>query len=288
MKIGTSTFVGSFFFIVSFLVKILTTLKLDPNFLSLVPCPDTVSVVYRDIKQENIGFDIRGDVKVFDFGLSRAISTSIKARDAKTGAAEYGYNLTPRTGSIPYMAPEVMAGRPYDGQCDVFSFAILLWEIFNLRPAFPYMDRYEYIERVVHNGERLSFPIRSGIVPASMKELIKDSWDGTPTQRPVMSNVANRIRNELNHMSDGDDAILRRSIHMNNRSNHSFRIDVLKQRSSDSLLRRSSSSNLLRRSASSFRESTHGSMSLSQSKAKSSNTLDLHFNGPSLHNGYEA
>jgi hypothetical protein len=242
--------------------------------------------VYRDIKQENIGFDIRGDVKVFDFGLSRATSPSIKARDTTTGAIEYGYNLTPRTGSIPYMAPEVMAGRPYDGQCDVFSFAILLWEIFNLRPAFRYLDRHEYIERVVRNGERLSFPIRSGIVPASIKDLIKDAWNGKPTQRPLMANVAKRIRNELNHMSDGDDAILRRSIHMNNRSNHSFRIEVLKQRSNNSQILRSSSSNLLRRSSSSFRESTHGS--ISPSKAKSSNAIDIHYSGPSLHNGLEA
>ena len=201
---------------------------------------------------------------------------------------EYGYNLTPRTGSVPYMAPEVMAGRPYDGQCDVYSFAILLWEIFNLRQAFQYMDRHEYTERVVRNGERLSFPIRSSIVPASIKDLIKDAWDGKPTQRPVMSNVAQRIRHELNYMSDGDDTILRRSIHMNNRSNHSFRIEVLKQRSNDSLLRRSSSSHLMRRSSSSFRETSHGSISLSQSKVPSSSRLDLHYNGPSLHNGFEA
>lgn len=246
------------------------------------------SVVYRDIKQENIGFDVRGDVKVFDFGLSKATSLLIKACDTQTGAIEYGYNLTPRTGSVPYMAPEVMTGRPYDGQCDVYSFAILLWEIFNLRQAFPLMDRHDYTERVIRNGERMSFPIRGGIVPASIKELIKDSWDGKPTQRPLMINVAKRIRHELNHMSDGDDAILRRSIHMNNRSNHSFRIEVQKQRSNDSLLRRSSSSNLLRRSSSSFRETSHGSISLSQSKSKPTNILDLHFDGPSLHNGVEA
>ena len=244
--------------------------------------------MYRDIKQENIGFDVRGDVKIFDFGLSKATSLSMKSRDENTGTMEYGYNLTPRTGSIPYMAPEVMTGRPYDGQCDVYSFAVLLWEIFNLRQAFALMDRHEYTERVIHNGERLSFPIRSGIVPASMKELIKQAWDGKPTQRPLMNNVAKRIRHELNHMSDGDDAILRRSIHMKNRSNHSFRIEVQKQRSSDSRFRRSSSSNLLRRSSSSFRESSHGSISLSQSKAIPTKALDLHYNGPSLHNGYEA
>ena len=55
------------------------------------------SLVYRDIRKENIGFDVRGDVKVFDFGLSKCLSPALKARDDR-GREVYGYNLTPRTG----------------------------------------------------------------------------------------------------------------------------------------------------------------------------------------------
>lgn len=55
-------------------------------------------LVYRDVKQENIGFDVRGDVKVFDFGLCKGLSPALRAKDKKTGAPVYGYNLTPRTG----------------------------------------------------------------------------------------------------------------------------------------------------------------------------------------------
>jgi hypothetical protein len=47
---------------------------------------------------ENIGFDIRGDVKVFDFGLVKSLDGRLKS---KTG---YGYNLTGFTGSIPYVS----------------------------------------------------------------------------------------------------------------------------------------------------------------------------------------
>jgi serine/threonine protein kinase len=53
--------------------------------------------VYRDIKQDNIGFDVRGDVKIFDFGLCKGLLPSLKARDDK-GKPVYGYNLTARTG----------------------------------------------------------------------------------------------------------------------------------------------------------------------------------------------
>jgi serine/threonine protein kinase len=55
-------------------------------------------LVYRDIKQQNIGFDVRGDVKVFDFGLCRGLSESMRAKDDSTGQPAYGYHLTPRTG----------------------------------------------------------------------------------------------------------------------------------------------------------------------------------------------
>ena len=46
---------------------------------------------------ENIGFDVRGDVKVFDFGLCKDLDPRLKSKD---GA--YGYRLTGRAGSLPY------------------------------------------------------------------------------------------------------------------------------------------------------------------------------------------
>lgn len=56
------------------------------------------SVVYRDLKPDNIGFDVRGDVKIFDFGLSRQIPSG-KSKDGL-------YKMTGDTGSPRYMAPE--------------------------------------------------------------------------------------------------------------------------------------------------------------------------------------
>jgi serine/threonine protein kinase len=114
-------------------------------------------LVYRDIKPENVGFDIRGDVKLFDFGLCR----SLEPRDKVTRG--YGYNLTAKTGSIPYMAPEVAMGEPYGHEADVFSFGILLWEILSLSWAFNGYSTREYFDRVAKNNERL--PLPSGSPP---------------------------------------------------------------------------------------------------------------------------
>lgn len=56
------------------------------------------SIIYRDLKPDNIGFDVRGDVKLFDFGLSR----ELPERKLDDGT----YHMTGDTGSPRYMAPE--------------------------------------------------------------------------------------------------------------------------------------------------------------------------------------
>src|SRR3569832_196919 len=141
----------------------------------------------QDIKLENIAFDVRGDVKVFDFGLSKSLSPSLKAKDAK-GRPVYGYNLTARTGSIPFMAPEVVECQPYDQKCDVFSFAILLWEILALKPSFRRgMRPSDYRDRVVYRGER---PAIFRNWPVITRQVIKESWDADPQKRRDMRRVS--------------------------------------------------------------------------------------------------
>lgn len=49
-------------------------------------------------KPDNVGFDVRGDVKIFDFGLAKELDESKKLDDGT-------YHLTSDTGSLRYMAP---------------------------------------------------------------------------------------------------------------------------------------------------------------------------------------
>eukprot|EP00543_Licmophora_paradoxa_P018116 CAMPEP_0202477130 /NCGR_PEP_ID=MMETSP1360-20130828/93784_1 /ASSEMBLY_ACC=CAM_ASM_000848 /TAXON_ID=515479 /ORGANISM="Licmophora paradoxa, Strain CCMP2313" /LENGTH=320 /DNA_ID=CAMNT_0049104365 /DNA_START=36 /DNA_END=995 /DNA_ORIENTATION=+ len=79
-----------------------------------------LNIIYRDLKPDNIGFDVRGDVKIFDFGLAKEISPDSQSKDGT-------YNLTGDTGSPRYMAPEVALDKSYNETVDVYSFGILLW-----------------------------------------------------------------------------------------------------------------------------------------------------------------
>eukprot|EP00980_Cylindrotheca_fusiformis_P002649 scaffold620_cov103-Cylindrotheca_fusiformis.AAC.9 len=169
-------------------------------------------LVYRDIKPENIGFDIRGDVKIFDFGLSK----SLEQRDKVEG----GYNLTAKTGSIPYMAPEVVFGKPYGQSADVFSFGILLWEILTLNWAFNGYAPQEYFMRVAKNNERLAVPRNA---PPMIRTILPEAWDKDPKRRPTMKRMGALIRGELEDIS-ADSEIVNRSQHMMNRSARSIHL----------------------------------------------------------------
>ena len=155
---------------------------------------------------------------MFDFGLCKCMSTSLKANDG-----EYGYQLTGQAGSLPYMAPEVVLGKTYDSKCDVFSFAILLWEILSLQQCCKGYTPEKFVDRVTINQVR--FPINKSWPPLT-RLMIPEAWDNDPKQRPDMKRVAILIRGDLNAMST-DENILHRTLHMRDRSYQGSVFDVI-------------------------------------------------------------
>ena len=168
--------------------------------------------MYRDIKLENAGFDVRGNVKVFDFGLCKSLDPKLRTKDGR-------YKLTARTGSFPYMAPEVALGEPYNTSADVFSFSILLWEILSLKVPFGGgFSPKEHFERVSVCGLRP--PITSSW-PSLTRSMMRDAWDVNPKKRPDFKKVASLIRADLNHMTE-DVQVRRRTMHLNEISSKSL------------------------------------------------------------------
>ena len=158
-----------------------------------------------------------GDVKVFDFGLCKSLSPSLRASNG-----EYGYRLTGQAGSLPYMAPEVVLSKTYDSKCDVFSFAILLWEILSLQQCCKGYTPEKFVDRVIIHQVR--FPIKKSWPPLT-RFMIPEAWDNDPKKRPDMKRVAILIRGDLNAMST-EDSVLHRTLHMIDRSSHERVNDV--------------------------------------------------------------
>lgn len=156
-------------------------------------------------------------MKIFDFGLCKSLSPHLKA-----GGDKYGYRLTVRAGSLPYMAPEIVKMETYDSKCDVFSFALLFWEMLSLKQCCKGYTPNQFIDRVVVKNER--FPLQKSWPPL-IRLLLPEAWDSDPKKRPDMKRVAIMIRGDLNDMTN-DANILRRTNHMRDRSTHSDFGDV--------------------------------------------------------------
>jgi serine/threonine protein kinase len=141
-------------------------------------------VIYRDLKPKNIGFDQDGRVQIFDFGLARIIPKGAE-----------GIRLTGSTGTVRYMAPEVLRCDDYAFSADVYSFAILLWEICTLQTAFVEITCHSSIfSQIVHGGVR---PAIRKIGSKTLRELLQACWDPNPDARPSFAAIVAQLQLEI-------------------------------------------------------------------------------------------
>jgi serine/threonine protein kinase len=109
------------------------------------------------------------------------------------------HDMTQQTGSFGYMAPEVLKGHVYNEKADVFSFAILMYNlwfhtIITLHLAIVGVSTVENYAVEVAGGFRP--PIDGGSltdVPQEVRDLIVACWAHNPEDRPSMKEVVERL-----------------------------------------------------------------------------------------------
>ncbi|KAK6802872.1 hypothetical protein RDI58_000656 [Solanum bulbocastanum] len=111
-------------------------------------------------------------LKVGDFGLSKLIRVQ-NSHDV--------YKMTGETGSYRYMAPEVFKHRKYDKKVDVFSFAMIFYEMLEGDPPLSHYEPYE-AAKYVAEGHRPMFRAK-GLTP-ELKELVEQCWAKDVNKRP--------------------------------------------------------------------------------------------------------
>jgi serine/threonine protein kinase/tetratricopeptide (TPR) repeat protein len=87
-------------------------------------------VVHCDLKPANLRLTPDGRLKILDFGLARVAAPVQDAGDAAT--TEFSI-----AGTLPYMAPEQLIGKPPDARTDIWAAGCVLYQMATGRPPFP-------------------------------------------------------------------------------------------------------------------------------------------------------
>lgn len=134
-------------------------------------------IVHRDVKTENMLLDKSRTLKIADFGVARVEASNPS-------------DMTGETGTLGYMAPEVLNGDPYNRKCDVYSFGICLWEIYCCDMPYPDLSFSEVTSAVVRQNLRPEIP---RCCPSSLSNVMKKCWDANPDRRPEMDEVVSLL-----------------------------------------------------------------------------------------------
>lgn len=161
-----------------------TTLKQwsrKPNLLPLekvIPLLATVAdamdyahqqgVVHRDIKPANIMLTSEAVVKIMDFGIAK-MATSSKTQT----------NIV--MGTPTYMSPEQIAGKKVDGRSDIFSLAVVMFELLTGRPPFSADNVSALLFAIAHTPHVSVRAIRPDLPP-----LVKNVLDRALQKDPVL------------------------------------------------------------------------------------------------------
>ncbi|UKA64230.1 Stk1 family PASTA domain-containing Ser/Thr kinase [Arthrobacter sp. FW306-04-A] len=139
-------------------------------------------LIHRDVKPENVLIADDGRIKVGDFGLARAVTAT-----TSTGAL---------IGTVAYLAPELVLGKPADARSDIYSAGIMLYEM--LTGEQPYSGDVPI--QVAYQHVNASVPPPSLAVPglaADIDELAQWCTAKEPEDRPVDGSA---LLSELRHI----------------------------------------------------------------------------------------
>jgi serine/threonine protein kinase len=145
------------------------------------------NIMDRDVKPDDIGFDVSGQVKIFDFGLAKEF-------DPATADKNGCFNFTACTGSPRYMAPETALGKPYNEKIDVYSYGLLLYQILALETPFEGLTMKSFPKIVYEKGAR---PVPNAKWPAKISSTMQRCWSSKISQRPSMKEVASILSKEI-------------------------------------------------------------------------------------------
>ncbi|XP_007902087.1 fibroblast growth factor receptor 2 isoform X3 [Callorhinchus milii] len=131
--------------------------------------------IHRDLAARNVLVTENNVMKIADFGLARDVHN-----------IDYYKKTTNGRLPVKWMAPEALFDRVYTHQSDVWSFGVLMWEIFTLGgspyPGIP----VEELFKLLKEGHRMDKPANC---TNDLYMMMRDCWHAIPAQRPTFKQL---------------------------------------------------------------------------------------------------
>ena len=102
-------------------------------------------------------------------------------------------------GVIPYLAPEVLSGKPYTKESDIYSFGMLMWEHTTGKKPFYNRSYNHHLVIGIREGER---PQITEDTPEFYADLMKRCWDSSPENRPTAKGICDCLHGYVFNVSE--------------------------------------------------------------------------------------
>ncbi len=135
------------------------------------PGGECLNLVHRDVSPQNILLSYEGDIRLIDFGISKA---------ADGGSLTRAGSLK---GKVPYLSPEQARGEAQDHRSDIFSTGLVFLELLSGRTLFAGCTEYQILERLRTFSVEKNRPLWREELPAPLGRILDLSLHETPGTR---------------------------------------------------------------------------------------------------------